>query len=85
MRGGHTPVGTRHVRVCEVEDSDETPVEKISWCQVVHVPMKADLWDRRPIYCNNITRDSGSREEGSGDSTVVRELQRRVVSEYEEY
>ena len=38
MRAAHTSVGTRHARVCEVEDTDPTPVEQISWYKVVHVP-----------------------------------------------
>jgi hypothetical protein len=29
MRVGHTPVGARHARVCEVEESNPTPVEQI--------------------------------------------------------
>ena len=40
MRGGHTTVGARHARVCEVEESDPPPVEQISWCKVVHVPSR---------------------------------------------
>jgi hypothetical protein len=36
----HTVVGARHAPVCEVEDSDATPVDQISWCQVVCVPSR---------------------------------------------
>ena len=28
----------RYVHVCETEDSDTTPVEQISWCQVLRLP-----------------------------------------------
>ncbi len=40
MRGGFSAVGARHVLVCVVEDTDPTPVDQISWCKVVHTPIR---------------------------------------------
>ena len=38
MRDGRTSVGAWHVRVCEVEDTDRSPEDQISWWKVVRVP-----------------------------------------------
>jgi hypothetical protein len=40
MPGGRSAVGARHARVCEVEDSDATPVDQISWCKVLRAPSR---------------------------------------------
>ena len=40
MRDGRTEVGARYALVCEVEDTDRSAVEQISWCKVVHVPSR---------------------------------------------
>jgi hypothetical protein len=37
MRGGRSTVGTHHVHVCVVEDTDPTPVDQISWWKVLRV------------------------------------------------
>jgi hypothetical protein len=45
------------IRVCVAEDTDPSPVDRISWWKVV---LQVDLLDRRRIYCHNIIRDSES-------------------------
>jgi hypothetical protein len=61
MRGGHITVGAQHVRVCVVEDTDPTPVDQISRSQGVRLHThRADLLDRRRLYCHSIIRDSES-------------------------
>ena len=40
MRGGHIAVGVQHARVCVVEDTDPSPVDRISWWKVVRAPSK---------------------------------------------
>jgi hypothetical protein len=39
MRGGRSAVGARHARVSMVEDTDPTPVDRISW-KVVRAPSR---------------------------------------------
>ena len=37
---GRTGVGTRHARVSEVEETDRSPTEQISWWKTAHVPIR---------------------------------------------
>jgi hypothetical protein len=67
MPGGRSAVGARHARVCEVEDTDATPVTQISWCKVVRAPSRPFGLKERPVCTHSITRDSGSRHEGCRD------------------
>jgi len=77
MSGGHTPVGTRHVRVCEVEDSDETPVEKISWCQVVRVPNRL-FWTEDQFV---VTSSPGIRDHKTKVVEIVATSWTQLVAE----
>lgn len=40
MRGGRSAVGARHARVCVAEDTDPSPVDRISWWKVVRAPSR---------------------------------------------
>jgi hypothetical protein len=87
---GHTAVGARYDRVCEVEESprDPTLVEQISWCKTVLVPRinQGDLLVIRPICCNIIIGDSGSRQEGRrdcGPTLITTMSSGQSVTEYE--
>ncbi len=40
MRGGRAAVGARHARVCVTEDTDPSPVDRISWWKVVLTPSR---------------------------------------------
>jgi hypothetical protein len=40
MRGSHIAVGVHHAHVCVVEDTDPSPVDRISWFKVVRAPSR---------------------------------------------
>ncbi len=40
MRGGRSSLGARHARVCVTEDTDPSPVDRISWWKVVRAPSR---------------------------------------------
>ena len=40
MQGGRSAVGARHARVCVAEDTDPSPVDRISWWKVVRAPSR---------------------------------------------
>jgi hypothetical protein len=44
MRGGRSAVGARHARVCVAEDTDPSPVDRISWWKVEFEKAKPDKW-----------------------------------------
>ncbi len=74
MRGGHTAVGARHARACEVEDFDPNPVDQITWSQVVRVPSRP-FWTEDKFV---VTSSSGirNREKSVIAEFVARELER---------
>ena len=73
MRGGHSAVGVRHALVCVTEDTDPSPVDRISWWKVVRTPS-------RPFGQNDeftVTASSGIRNRDVRVvEIVVRELEK---------
>ncbi len=72
MRGGRSAVGARHARVCVVEDTDPSPVDRISWWKVVRAPS-------RPFgqKTNLLSQSSGIRNRDVRVAEiVVRELEK---------
>jgi hypothetical protein len=71
MRDGCTTVGTWHALVYEVEDTDRSPLEQISWCKVVLVPSR---WTEDQFV---VTTSSGIRDRDTRVAEIVtRELQK---------